>query len=158
MDKPVTIGAKAPTFSLLAAKGGAITSAGLGNVAYALIFYPGDDTPTCTNELLDFSANYDNFQKCRVRLIGVSRDGLASHAKFAAKHALKIELACDADGRAVEAFGAWGAKQMFGRRYMGILRSTVLVAGGRVRGLWRVKRIAGHVAEVLKAAQALGAD
>jgi thioredoxin-dependent peroxiredoxin len=158
MDTPIAIGAKTPTFALLAVEGGAITSANLGKAAYALIFYPGDDTPTCTNELRDFSILFDKFQKCHVRLIGISRDSLASHAKFAAKHALKVELATDSDGRAVEAFGAWGGKQMFGRRYMGILRSTVLVAGGRVRGLWRVKRIAGHASEVLRAAQALAVD
>ena len=158
MDKPITIGSKAPNFALLAAESGAITSASLGKGVYALIFYPGDDTPTCTNELIDFSNLLDNFQKCHVRLIGVSRDTLASRAKFAAKHALKVELACDSDGRVVEAFCAWGEKQMFGRRTMGVLRSTVLVAGGRVRGLWRVKRIAGHAAEVLEAAQALGGD
>ena len=154
----ITIGSKSPTFALLAAEGGAISSASLGKCVYALIFYPGDDTPTCTNELTDFSDLFDEFQKFQVRLIGVSRDSLASHAKFAAKHALKVELACDSDGRAVEAFGAWGEKQMFGHRYMGILRSTVLVACGRVRGLWRVKRIAGHAAQVLEAAQALGRD
>ena len=152
------IGAKTPEFMLLSANEGTISSAKLGKSAFALIFYPGDDTPTCTNELKDFSDIYDDFQKCGVRLIGVSRDTLASHQKFAKKRSIKIELASDPEGRVVEAFGAWGEKLTFGRRYIGILRSTVLIAKGRVRGIWRVTRVAGHAAEVLGAAKALARD
>jgi len=158
MTAKLQIGAKVPEFKLLAFNGGDISPAKLGQSAFALILYPSDDTPTCTNELNDFSAFYEQFQQCRVRLIGVSCDSLASHAKFAAKHAIRIELATDADGRTMEAFGAWGEKQTFGRRYVGVLRTTVLIAKGRVRGLWRVARVAGHAAEVLAAAKALGPD
>jgi len=158
MTAILEIGAKAPEFTLFSADGGNITSAKLAKNTYVLIFYPGDDTPTCTSELKYFSILYEDFRMFGVRLIGVSRDSLASHRKFAAKHAIKVELASDLDGQVVEAFGAWGEKQTFGRRYVGILRSTVLIANGRVRASWRVARIAGHAAEVLEAAKALARD
>ncbi len=121
---------------------------------FILYFYPKDDTSGCTREALDFTAERKAFAAAGVRVIGVSRDPLARHAKFRKKHNLKVELASDEDGTVCELFGVWVEKSMYGRRYMGIERATFLVdANGRIVRTWRKVKIPGHVAEVLKAAQ-----
>jgi thioredoxin-dependent peroxiredoxin len=119
-------------------------------------FYPKDDTSGCTREAVDFTALAADFAAAGVRVVGISRDSPASHAKFAAKHALTVDLASDESGAACEAFGVWGEKQMYGRSYMGIERATFLFdRTGRLARQWRKVRVPGHAAAVLAAAREL---
>ncbi len=121
-------------------------------------FYPKDDTPGCTREAQDFSAEHAAFSALGVALLGVSKDPPAKHVKFAAKYGLTVPLATDGDDNAVmSAFGVWVEKSMYGKTYMGIERATFLfdAAGVLVRA-WRKVKVPGHVAEVLAAARALG--
>ncbi len=121
-----------------------------------LYFYPKDDTSGCTREAQDFSALAPDFGEAGVRVLGVSKDSPATHAKFTAKYDLGVPLATDADGAVLEAFGAWVEKSMYGRKYMGVDRSTFLFdAEGAFVREWRKVKVPGHAAEVLAAAQAL---
>ncbi len=121
-----------------------------------LYFYPKDDTSGCTAEAIAFTALAGDFAKAGVRVVGVSKDPPAKHAKFIDKHGLKVELATDADGSVLEAFGTWIEKSLYGRKYMGIERATFLIGGdGRVARIWHKVKVAGHAADVLAAAQAL---
>ena len=119
-------------------------------------FYPKDDTPGCTREAQDFSALGDRFAAAGVTVVGVSRDTVEKHAKFAAKHALTVTLASDLDGSVTEGFGVWGEKQLYGRTYMGIERATFLfgVDGALVQA-WRKVKVPGHAEAVLVVAEAL---
>ena len=117
-------------------------------------FYPKDDTPGCTREAQDFSALGDAFAAAGVQLVGISRDTVAKHGKFAAKHALTVSLASDLDGSATEAFGVWGEKQLYGRSYMGIERATFLFdSAGKLVREWRRVKVPGHAEAVLAAAR-----
>ena len=120
-----------------------------------LYFYPKDDTPGCTKEALEFGALYLEFQALGFELLGVSKDTPAKHVKFAAKYDLAVPLASDVDGTVTEAFGVWGEKQLYGKTYMGIDRSTWLfdAAGTLVRS-WRKVKVPGHAAAVLEVARA----
>ncbi len=119
-------------------------------------FYPKDDTSGCTTEAKDFSALADAFDEAGVKVVGISKDTPASHAKFTAKHALAVKLASDVDGVACEAFGVWVEKAMYGKRYMGIERATFLFgADGTLAKAWRKVRVPGHADAVLAAAKAL---
>ena len=119
-------------------------------------FYPKDDTSGCTREAQDFTALGDDFAAAGAGVLGVSKDSPESHGKFAAKHALGVTLATDADGSVCDAFGVWGEKSMYGRTYMGIERATFLFdAGGRLAKAWRKVRVPGHAAAVLEAVKAL---
>lgn len=119
-------------------------------------FYPRDDTSGCTQEAQDFSAAADAFAAAGVSLLGISRDDVASHVRFAAKHGLQVPLGSDGEGAACEAFGAWVKKSMYGRHFMGIERSTFLFdEAGRLAQAWRKVRVAGHAEAVLAAARAL---
>jgi len=119
-------------------------------------FYPKDDTPGCTREAQDFSALADDFAAAVIGVLGISRDTVAKHAKFTAKHDLRVALASDLDGQVTEAFGVWGEKQMYGRIYMGIERATFLFdADGRLAQQWRKVKVPDHAAAVLEAARAL---
>ena len=119
-------------------------------------FYPKDDTPGCTREAQDFSALADDFAAAGVHVLGVSRDTVAKHAKFTAKHDLRVALASDLDGQVTETFGVWGERQMYGRTYMGIERATFLFdRDGRLAREWRKVKVPDHAAEVLEAARGL---
>lgn len=121
-----------------------------------LYFYPKDDTPGCTQEAADFSALGAAFAAAGVTVLGVSRDTVAKHGRFAAKHGLTVALASDLDGSVTEAFGVWGERQMYGRTYMGIERATFLFdAAGKLAREWRKVKVKGHAAAVLEAAEAL---
>ena len=121
-----------------------------------IYFYPKDDTSGCTREAQDFSALAADFAAAGVRVLGVSKDSPKSHAKFTEKYTLSVPLATDADGAVLEAFGAWIEKSMYGRKYMGVDRSTFLFdAGGKLMREWRKVKVPGHAAEVLAAAQTL---
>ena len=120
-----------------------------------IYFYPKDDTPGCTREAQDFSALEQEYAAVGVRVIGVSKDTAASHARFSAKHGLSVELASDEDGSVCDAFGVWGEKRMYGRIYMGVERATFLFDGGRLVRAWRKVKVPGHAATVLEAARRL---
>ncbi len=149
-------GDAAPAFTL-AGDTGPISLAALAGQKVVLYFYPKDDTPGCTTEGKDFSAQRAAFAAADTRIIGVSRDSVAAHGKFRAKHGLTIDLGADADGAVTEAYGVWVEKAMYGKTYMGIERATFLIGrDGRIARVWRKVKVPGHAAEVLAAAQALG--
>ena len=117
-----------------------------------LYFYPKDDTSGCTREAQDFSALNADFTKAGVAVVGMSRDPMKKHEKFIGKYDLTVPLASDEDGRVSDAFGTWVQKSMYGRKYMGMERSTFLIAAdGTVRKAWRKVKVPGHAAEVLEA-------
>jgi len=121
-----------------------------------LYFYPKDDTSGCTREAQDFTALAGDFGRAGARVVGLSRDPMKKHDKFIAKYELKVPLASDEDGAVSDAFGTWVEKSMYGRKYMGMERSTFLIgADGRVRKAWRKVKVPGHAGEVLKAAKSL---
>jgi thioredoxin-dependent peroxiredoxin len=120
-----------------------------------LYFYPKDDTPGCTKEAQAFTALAPEFAAMGVAIVGISKDSVASHSKFATKHALGITLGSDTDGSVCEAFGTWIEKSMYGRKYMGIERATFLIdGGGNVIVVWPKVKVAGHAEAVLAAAKA----
>jgi len=122
----------------------------------ALYFYPKDDTSGCTAEAIAFNALRREFDKAGTAILGVSPDSVKSHAKFKAKHRLDLELAADEDKAILEAYGVWVEKSMYGRKYMGVERSTFLIDGdGRIVQAWRKVKVAGHAEAVLAAAQKL---
>ena len=146
----------APDFTLPRDDGTLVTLSALRPAPVALFFYPEDDTETCTKEACAFSAAMADFTAIGVHLMGLSRDGLASHQKFAVKYGLTMPLLSDEAGIVCEAFGVWRQKQMFGRAYTGMVRSTFLIDGaGRVARVWSPVRVKGHVEAVLAAAKAL---
>jgi len=123
-----------------------------------LYFYPKDDTPGCTTEALDFTAAREDFDALGAVVIGVSRDTVAKHDKFKAKHDLKVILGADEDGAVCESYGVWVLKKLYGREYMGIERATFLIDGqGKVAKIWRKVKVRGHVADVLESVRALDA-
>jgi len=121
-----------------------------------LYFYPKDDTSGCTREAQDFTALAGEFAKAGVKVVGLSRDPMKKHDKFIAKYDLKVPLASDEDGAISDAFGTWVEKSMYGRKYMGMERSTFLIGkDGQVIRAWRKVKVPGHADEVLKVAKAL---
>ena len=121
-----------------------------------LYFYPKDDTSGCTREAQDFTALAGEFESAGVALLGVSKDSTRKHKAFTEKYALKVPLGTDADGRLIEAFGAWVEKRLYGRKYMGIDRSTFLIdREGRIVREWRKVKVPGHAEQVLEAARSL---
>ncbi|WP_404333719.1 peroxiredoxin [Sphingomonas sp. MMS12-HWE2-04] len=147
-------GAKLPAITLDTADGGTIALQDCASAPLVLYFYPKDDTSGCTREAQDFSALLPEFEALGARVIGVSKDPAAKHQKFAAKYDLTVPLATDTDGSAMEAFGVWVEKQLYGKRYMGIDRSTFLFDGeGRLFRAWRRVRVPGHAVDVLESLQ-----
>jgi len=121
-----------------------------------LYFYPKDNTPGCTQEGKDFSELLDEFEKADTVVIGISPDDEKKHAKFREKHGLKVILAADPERKAIEAYGVWKEKSMYGRKYFGVERSTFLIdREGNIARVWRKVRVKGHAREVLDAARAL---
>ena len=151
----MNIGDAAPAFDL-ATDGGRVSLVALAGRKVVVYFYPRDDTPGCTTEAIDFTRLAGDFAAAETTVIGVSKDTVAAHAKFRVKHNLGVDLASDPDGTMVEAYGAWVEKSMYGKKYMGIDRATVLIdRAGRVAAVWRKVKVPGHADAVLKAAQAL---
>lgn len=149
----IDTGDTAPALDLETDAGGRTTLSGKPAVVY---FYPKDDTSGCTKEAQEFTALADDFAKAGVQVIGVSKDSVASHAKFRGKYDLGVVLAADPDGKACEDWGVWVEKSMYGRKYMGIERATFLVdAAGKVVCAWHKVKVPGHAAEVLAAARSL---
>ena len=124
--------------------------------AHVVYFYPRDNTPGCTTESIDFSALKSDFEALGVQIIGVSKDSLKSHANFATKKELTVFLASDENSDASEQFGVWVEKNMYGKKYMGIERSTfIILADGTIAEAWRKVKVKGHAQAVLEATQAI---
>jgi peroxiredoxin Q/BCP len=149
-------GDKAPDFALPTDGGGSLALSRLKGKPVVLYFYPKDDTSGCTAEAKDFSRLAPDFRRAGVEVIGVSPDSVDSHAKFRKKYDLTVKLAADADKAVAAAYGVWVEKSMYGRKYMGVERSTFLIdKAGRIANSWRKVKVPGHAEEVLAAAQAL---
>jgi len=146
----------APDFTLPCDGGGQVTLSALRPAPVVLYFYPRDDTSGCTREALDFTEQAAAFRAAGVHVLGISRDSVASHDRFRNKHGLGIPLLSDADGDVCERYGVWKQKNMYGRRFMGIERTTVLIGDdGRVVRVWPRVKVAGHTETVLEAVRAL---
>ncbi|NLS29048.1 Peroxiredoxin Bcp [Sphingomonas sp. S2M10] len=147
-----------PTSELVAADGSALALPAWGAGApFALYFYPKDDTSGCTREAQDFTALMPEFTALGVQVLGISKDPPAKHQKFTAKYDLAVPLATDEDGALMEALGVWVEKSMYGKKYMGIERSTFLFdSSAKLVRAWRKVKVPGHAAAVLDAARALG--
>lgn len=149
-------GDKATDFELPSDDGGPIKLSKLKGKPVVLFFYPKDDTSGCTAESKDFSALKADFDKSGVEVVGLSPDPVSSKVKFRRKHDLTVRLAADETRKTLEAYGVWVEKSMYGRKYMGVERSTFLVdKAGRIAKVWRKVKVPGHAAEVLAAAKAL---
>ena len=151
------LGDNLPDLALTAPDGSAVRPSDFAGRKLVLFFYPKDDTPGCTTENKDFSALASEFAKAGVALLGISKDPPKKHLKFIEKHGLTAPLASDADqGGLSDALGVWTEKSMYGRSYMGMVRSTYLVsADGRIAQIWSPVKVKGHAEAVLEAAQAL---
>jgi peroxiredoxin Q/BCP len=156
-SEPIVEGAKAPAFDLAADGGERVKLADFRGKTLVLYFYPKDDTPGCTREAIDFSAAEKAFRRAGAAILGVSKDAPSKHDRFKAKHDLAIPLGSDEDGTIIAAYGSWVEKSLYGRKYMGIDRSTFLIDGkGVIRKIWRKVRVPGHVGDVLAAVKNLG--
>ena len=149
-------GQKAPGFRLPRDGGSVVTQADYAGRKLVLFFYPRADTPGCTREAIDFTRLKDTFAAAGTAVLGISADPLKAQEKFRDKHGLSIPLISDETHEMLGAYGAWGEKSMYGKRFLGILRTTVLVgADGKVAKVWRNVRVDGHADEVLAAARSL---
>jgi len=147
-------GAPAPDFELETADGPVRLSDFAGRTL-VLYFYPKDDTAGCTREAQDFTALAPEFAKAGATVLGVSKDSLKAHQKFAAKYDLGVKLGSDPEGAVIERYGSWVEKSLYGRKYMGIDRSTFLIRDGRFVRIWRKVKVPNHAQQVLDAVNAL---
>jgi peroxiredoxin Q/BCP len=149
-------GDPAPDFNLAGADGATVTLAALRGRKTVLYFYPRPDTPGCTREALDFNRLAPAFAKAGAVIVGVSADSPKATDKFRAKHGLSFALGNDPEHRALQAYGVWAEKSLYGRKFMGIVRTTFLIdADGRIAKVWRNVRVPGHAEAVPVAAKAL---
>jgi peroxiredoxin Q/BCP len=156
MAENLSEGAKSPAFTLPRDGGGKVALKDFSGHPLILYFYPKDDTSGCTKESQGFSASASQVKKLNGAIVGVSKDSVASHDKFKTKYDLDIILASDENGGVLEKFGVWVEKSMYGRKYMGIERSTFLIDGeGVIRKVWRKVKVPGHVEEVMRELKAL---
>ncbi len=156
MAKELAEGDIAPDFTLSTDGGGSIRLSGLAGKPVVLFFYPKDDTSGCTAESIAFTGLKPEFDAAGAAVIGVSPDSVASHDRFKAKHGLAVALVADPERSALEAYGVWKEKSMYGRKYFGVERSTFLIGGdGRIAKIWRKVKVPKHAEEVLAAAKAL---
>ncbi|MCA0401173.1 MAG: peroxiredoxin [Proteobacteria bacterium] len=154
--KPLTAGDIAPDFTLPGSGGATLSRSAFAGKKLVLYFYPKDDTSGCTAEAKDFNALKADFNAAGAEIVGVSPDSAASHDKFARKYELGFPLASDESKTMLEAYGVWAEKSMYGRKYMGVERTTFLIdAQGRIARVWNKVKVPGHAAEVLAAARAL---
>lgn len=152
----ITEGATAPDFTLPRDGGTTVTLSAFRPGKVVLYFYPKDDTPGCTLEAQDFTARLSEFTAAGTTVIGVSKDSVKAHDKFCKKHGLGVILASDEAGHTCEDYGVWVEKSMYGKTYMGVERTTVLIDGaGKVARVWNKVSVKGHADEVLAAAKAL---
>ena len=156
MARELAAGTKAPAFTLPRDGGGSISLADFAGRKLVLYFYPRADTSGCTKEAIDFSRLKDAFAKAGTEIIGVSADPVPAQDKFKAKHKLSIALASDEKHQMLEAYGVWQQKSMYGRKFMGIARTTFLIGPDqRIAQIWPKVSVTGHAEEVLAAAKAL---
>jgi len=149
-------GQNAPQFEVPLGDGSHWRSADHAGKPLVVYFYPKDDTSGCTAEARDFSRLKPEFEAAGAVVIGISPDSAKSHAKFSEKHGLVHHLGADEERKAIEAFGVWAEKSMYGKKYMGVDRSTFLIGrDGRVARVWRKVKVPGHAEEVLAAVKAL---
>jgi len=149
-------GVKAPGFKLPDEEGKMLDLAKFKGKAVVLYFYPKDDTSGCTAEAKDFSCLAAEFAAAGAEIIGISPDTSKSHAKFKTKHELAVRLAADEEKIAAQAYGVWVEKSMYGKKYMGVERSTFLIAkDGKIAHIWRKVKVPGHAQEVLGAVKEL---
>lgn len=149
-------GEVAPDFKLPGDGGSTISLSAMKGKPVALFFYPKDDTSGCTAEAIDFTRLKGEFDAIGVALVGMSPDSVKKHDKFKSKHDLTVPLASDEEKTTLEAYGVWIEKSMYGRKYMGVDRSTFLIDGdGKIAQVWRKVKVPGHAEEVLAAAKAL---
>ena len=157
MAEMPAVGAKAPDFHLDRDGGGKSRLKDFAGRKLALYFYPKDDTSGCTQEAIEFNALRAAFDKAGVAVVGVSPDSAKKHDKFKAKHDLALTLLADEDKAMLEAYGVWKEKSMYGRKYMGVERTTFLIdEKGIVREIWPKVKVPGHAKAVLERAQAKG--
>ncbi len=153
----ISEGDRAPDLEVTTSDGRRLSLAKPGR-PLVLYFYPKDDTSGCTREAQDFTALAGQFEQAGASVVGISRDPMTKHEKFIAKYDLKVPLASDEDGRISEAFGTWVQKSMYGRKYMGMERSTFLIGpDGRLLKEWRKVKVPGHAQEVLAAVRGAAA-
>jgi thioredoxin-dependent peroxiredoxin len=151
----VDAGKKAPDFKMTTDTG-IVSLKDLKGKKIVLYFYPKDDTSGCTKEAIEFSALKKDFDKAGAVVIGVSKDSVASHGKFRTKHKLNVELGSDESGEVCEAYGVWVEKSMYGKKYMGIERSTFLIGtDGKIAHVWRKVKVPEHAMDVLAMLKAL---
>lgn len=144
-------GDKAPSFTLESDEGEKVSLKDLKGKQVVLYFYPKDMTSGCTQESCDFRDSFPRFKKEGVKIFGISKDSVASHVKFREKYSLPFPLLSDPDGEACEAYGVWKEKSMYGRKYMGIERTTFIISPeGKITKIFPKVKVNGHVAEVLK--------
>jgi peroxiredoxin Q/BCP len=149
MSTAPAVGKKAPAFALENQDHRTVKLSDLKGKWVVLYFYPKDSTPGCTTEACDFTAGLKGFEKLDAVVLGCSADSVESHRKFIEKYKLKIDLLSDPDHVAMEAFGAWGEKSLYGRKFQGIIRSTVLIdPSGKVAHHWPKVKAAGHAEQV----------
>ncbi|MBS8259639.1 thioredoxin-dependent thiol peroxidase [Roseibium polysiphoniae] len=149
-------GTAAPDFDLEADGGERIKLSALSGKPVVVYFYPKDDTPGCTKEAIAFTGLMPDFSAIGVTIIGISPDTAAKHDKFKAKHDLEVRLAADPEQSACNAYGVWVEKSMYGKKYMGVERSTFLIgADGKIAKIWRKVKVPGHAEAVLEAAKDL---
>ncbi len=152
----ISEGDTAPDFTLPRDGGGTLTLSELRPKSVVLYFYPKDDTSGCTKEAIAFTEHLAAFEAAGAMVVGVSKDSVAAHDKFVKKHELGVALVSDEGSDVCERYGVWGEKSMYGRKYMGIERSTFLIDGiGKVARAWLKVKVPGHVEEVLQAVRAL---
>ncbi|MBI5072873.1 thioredoxin-dependent thiol peroxidase [Candidatus Woesearchaeota archaeon] len=145
------INTKAPAFSLQDQNGKETSLTDFKGKYVVLYFYPKDDTPGCTIEAIDFTKGYEDFKKLNAVILGVSPDDGKSHCKFIDKHKLKITLLSDTEKKTLEAYGVWQEKSMYGRKYMGVARTTFLISlDGKIAFVWEKVSVTGHMDDVKK--------
>lgn len=150
MGRELVAGAKAPAFTLPADGGGSVSLSDFKGNKLVLYFYPKADTPGCTKEAIEFSRLRADFAKSGTAILGVSADPLSAQEKFKSKHKLRITLGSDESRKMLAAYGAWGEKSMYGRKFMGVIRKTFLIGpDGRIIQVWPKVRVPGHAEEVL---------
>lgn len=156
MGDRLDVGDKAPGFDLPADGGEQISLKDYKGKTLVLYFYPKDDTAGCTKEAIGFTERIKDFEKAGAAILGASKDPVKNHDKFIKKHELAVRLVSDEDGTLSEDYGVWVEKNMYGRKYMGIERSTFVIDGkGVVRNAWRKVKVPGHVDAVLEAVKDL---
>ena len=152
---PLAVGDAAPAVSLPRDGGSIVTLSDMSGPV-VLYFYPKDDTPGCTKEAIGFTESKAEFDALNAAIVGVSKDTPTKHDKFIAKHELKVSLGSDESGEMIESYGVWVEKNMYGKKYMGVERSTFLIGkDGKILRSWRKVKVPGHVEEVLASAKEL---